>query len=89
MAPLNVLRLRLWVHESAYRHGFTDEDILHGWDNAMAFHDIDIEHEPTKSLCIGPDRAGNLLEVLFLQGDDADLIIHVMPLRPAFHGYLI
>lgn len=88
MARLNVLRLSLWVHESAYRHGFTDEEILHGWDNAMGFYDIDIEHEPTKSLCIGPDRAGNLLEILYLQADEADLVIHAMPLRPIFRAYL-
>ena len=88
MAPLNVLRLRLWVHESAYRHGLTDDEILQAWDNAMSFDDIDSGHEPTKSLCIGPDRAGNLLEILYLQADDADLIIHAMPLRPVFRAYL-
>ena len=78
----------MWIHESAYRHGLTDEEIRHAWDNAMGFYDIDIEHEPIKSLCIGPDRAGNLLEVLYLQADDTDLIIHAMPLRPAFRAYL-
>lgn len=78
----------MWIHESAYRHGLTDDEIRHAWDNAMGFFDIDIEHEPIKSLCIGPDRAGNLLEVLYLQADDADLIIHAMPLRPAFRAYL-
>ena len=54
----------------------------------MGFYDIDIEHEPTKSLCIGPDRAGNLLEVMYLQADEADLVIHAMPLRPVFRAYL-
>lgn len=78
----------MWIHESAYRHGLTDDEIRHAWDNAMGFYDIDIEHEPIKSLCIGPDRAGNLLEVLYLQADDADLIIHAMPLRTAFRAYL-
>ena len=79
-----MLRLRVRIHKSAYRHGLTDEEILHGWDNAMGFYDIDIEPEPTKSLCIGPDRAGNLLEILYLQADKADLVIHAMPLRPIF-----
>ena len=78
----------MWIHESAHGHGLTDDEIRHAWDNAMGFYDIDIEHEPIKSLCIGPDRAGNLLEVLYLQADDADLIIHAMPLRRAFRAYL-
>ena len=54
------------IFESAYRHGLADEDIWHAWQHALGFYDIDIGHEPTKSLCIGPDRAGNLLELLSL-----------------------
>ncbi len=76
------------IHRSAYRHGITDDEIDHAWRNALAFYDIDTEHEPTKSLCIGPDTAGNLLELLFLQLADDDLIIHAMPLRPVFRTYL-
>ncbi|MDE0579329.1 MAG: hypothetical protein OXI29_05570 [bacterium] len=76
------------IFESAYRHGFTDEDIQHAWANALGYFDIDIEHEPPKSLCIGPSIAGNLLEILYLQFADEDLVIHAMPLRPVFRAYL-
>ncbi len=76
------------IHPSASRHGLTDDDIQHAWDYALAFYDIDTNHEPTKSLCIGPDTAGNLLELLFLQLPDDELIIHAMPLRPVFRTYL-
>ena len=76
------------VFKSAYRHGLADEDIRHAWTNAIAFLDIDREHEPTKSLCIGPDTAGNLLEVLYLQTPDDDVVIHAMPLRTAFRALL-
>ncbi len=76
------------VSESAYRHGLTIDEIRHAWANAVAFFDIDHEHEPTKSLCIGPDTAGNLLEVLYLQLPDGDLVIHAMPLRSAFRALL-
>ena len=41
-----------------------------------------------RSLCIGPDPAGNLLEILYLELDDTELIIHAMPLRPVFRAYL-
>ena len=76
------------IFESAYRHGQTDDEIRHAWANAIAFFDIDREHEPTKSLCIGPDTAGNLLEVLYLQLPDGELVIHAMPLRAEFRVLL-
>ena len=76
------------IHSSAYRHGLTGDDIQHAWNNSIAFYDIDTDHEPTKSLCIGPDTAGNLLELLFIQLTDDELIIHAIPLRPVFRTYL-
>ena len=86
---LNVLRLgRLRILESAYRHGLTGNEIRHAWTNAVGFFDIDLKHEPIKSLCIGPDGAGNLLEILYLQLEGEDLVIHAMPLRPAFGALL-
>lgn len=54
----------------------------------MGFYDIDNEHEPTKSLCIGADRAGKLLELLCIQTAEQDIIIHAMPLRSVFRAYL-
>ena len=84
-----MLRLReIRISESAYRHGLTGDEIRHAWANAVAFFDIDREHEPIKSLCIGPDTAGNLLEVLYLQLPDVELVIHAMPLRAAFRVLL-
>ncbi len=76
------------IFESAYRHGLTDDEILHAWNNALGFYDINTDHEPTKSLCIGPDLSGSLLEILHLQFTDHDVIIHAIPLRPVFRTYL-
>lgn len=76
------------IHSSAHRHGLDDEAIEHAWEHALGFYDIDPDDDPPKSLCIGPDTAGNLLEILYLQLDDDDLIIHAMPLRPVFRTYL-
>ena len=39
-------------------------------------------------LAIGPDPTGNLLEVIWLQLDEVDLVIHAMPLRPTFFDLL-
>lgn len=36
-------------------------------------------------MAIGPDQAGNLLEVIWLElADDVQLVIHAMALRPTF-----
>jgi len=77
------------IHASAFKHGQTNDDIEHAWTNALGFFDIYPESEPVKSLCIGADLAGNLLELLYLQLDEVDLIIHAMPLRTVFAQYLL
>jgi len=67
----------------------TDSDIYHAWENSIGFYDIDTDTKPVKSLCIGPDKSGNLIEILFLQlEEENNLIIHAMPLRPIFETYL-
>jgi hypothetical protein len=76
------------IHSSANRHGLDDEAITHAWSNALGFYDIEPDGDPPKSLCIGPDSAGNLLELLYLQLEEDDLVIHAMPLRPVFRTHL-
>jgi hypothetical protein len=40
-------------------------------------------------LAIGPDHAGNLLEIIWLElADRAELVIHAMPPRPTFYDLL-
>ena len=77
------------IHSSARRHGVADDDILHATEHALVVVDLDPEGDPPKVLVVGPDRAGNLLEVIILElVDDRLLAIHAMPLRPAYHGLL-
>ena len=87
-SPLNVLRLS----GADIRVGLPARVDRRGHPACMAtrhgFYDIDSEHEPTKSLCIGPDRAGNLLELLYLQAAEQDVVIHAMPLRPVLRTCL-
>ena len=73
---------------SARRHGVPDSEIHHAWLHALGFFFLAIEQESIKGLCIGPDTAGNLLEVLYLEFEDGHVIIHAMPLRPKFLIYL-
>lgn len=76
------------IHNSALKHQIPKADIEHAWANAVSFFDIDPDNDPPKSLAIGPDRAGNLLELLYLQLEDDDLVIHTMPLRGVFARFL-
>ena len=61
---------------------------MHAVDNAVAIIDLDPDADPPKVLAIGADSAGNLLEVIWLQLDGVDLVIHAMRLRPTFFDLL-
>lgn len=71
------------VHPSARKHGVVDEDIRHAVDHALAIEDAG--EDPDRWLVIGPDRAGNLLEVVVLvPNEGAQLAIHAMRMRAKF-----
>lgn len=77
------------VHKSARQHDVSDDDIAHAADHALVVVDLDPDADPPKVLVVGPDRAGNLLEVIMLElADDRLLAIHAMPLRLAFYDLL-
>jgi hypothetical protein len=47
------------------------------------------EDGPRRELRLGPDRAGNLLEVVvLLLDDDTELLIHAMRMRPKYRDLL-
>ena len=49
----------------------------------------DVGEDPDRWLVIGPDRAGNLLEVVVLITEEGDeLIIHAMRLRAIYRKLL-
>lgn len=71
------------IHPSARRHGVDDDDILHAVANSLVIDDLG--EDPDRWLVIGPDRAGNLLEIVVLiAGTAAEIIIHAMPMRPKY-----
>ena len=77
------------IHKSAHRHGFTDEDVLHAVEHPVVVVDFDPGSNPPKVLVIGPDRAGNMLEVIILLfNDDRSLAVHAMTLRKKFYRLL-
>ncbi len=51
--------------------------------------DLDRDGDPPKVLVVGPDRAGNVLEVILLMlAEDELLAIHAMPLRRKYYPLL-
>ncbi len=72
--------MRAQIHSSARQHGVRDEDINHAQRQAVAW--IELADDPPRYLVVGPDRSGNLLEVVVILVDAGVLAIHAMPLRP-------
>ena len=75
------------VGDSARKHGVADADILHATDHALAIEDAG--EDPDRWLIIGPDRAGNLVEVVVIVTEDGiQLAIHAMAMRPQYRRLL-
>ena len=65
---------------SATRHGVTTDDALHAWAFAVDAYILSEE----MVMYIGPDRAGNLLEVGVVERHEELAIVHAMPARTKF-----
>ena len=73
------------IYESARKHGVADHDILHAIEHAL----VAGEHDDAKVLYLGPDRAGNLLEVItVMRVGDSEIAIHAMTMRTKYEPFL-
>jgi hypothetical protein len=90
LAPSFVLRYaELEIHETALKHGISNLDIHHVCANSSDIFELDQESYEIKILIIGPDSAGNLLEVIGLEiHDQSLLIIHAMKIRKSMVNLL-
>ena len=70
---------------SARRHGATDADIRHVVEHAMFVG----ERKDSQMLDLGPDMAGNLLEVVAAVRDDGSgVVIHAMKMRKRYRALM-
>lgn len=78
------------IHRAARKHGIADDDIRHAVEQALAGYALEQgDGEPRRTLLLGPDRAGNLPEIVVLELDDGDRIaIHAMRMRPNYADLL-
>jgi len=78
------------LHPSARKHGVPDQDIRHAATHFLIAYPLtDSDSGPQRELRLGPDRAGNLLEIVILLLDDGrTLVIHAMRMRPKYRDLL-
>jgi hypothetical protein len=71
---------------SASRHGVEPEDMQHAVVNALLVEEIG--EDPTRWLVLGPDHAGNLLELVVLDRPQGPAVIHAMTMRTKYRRLL-
>ena len=78
------------IHRAARKHGVADEVIRHAAEHALAGYALEqYDDEPRRTLLLGPDHAGNLLELVVLELDDGRRpAIHAMRMRPGYSDLL-
>lgn len=63
--------------------------MLHALAYARVLNRLEPDEGLARTLLIGPDRAGNVLELVILHRDSTDdVLIHTMRPRPRYHDLL-
>jgi hypothetical protein len=70
------------VLRSDFRHGVKDQDIQHAMRAALLVEEID--DDPARYLVLGPDRAGNMLELVVLDRPEGPAVMHAMSMRAKY-----
>jgi hypothetical protein len=77
------------IHRAARKHGVDDADIAHAVTLRLYEGEVESDEPPIRILYLGPDRAGNLLEIVCIERDDgSELAIHAMRMRPQYQKLL-
>lgn len=67
------------IPSSARKHGVSDADMLHAYRNPIRVFDLD-----DLVMLIGPDQAGQFLEIGGAEAEGIEFIVHAMHARPRF-----
>ena len=90
-APNFVLRYEhdVEIDPPARKHGVSDEDIRFAYEHYLYVASLDSEDTLVRVLYLGPDRAGNLLELVAMELDEGgDLVIHAMKMSSRYRELL-
>jgi hypothetical protein len=74
------------ILHSAFRHDIQAEDMQHVLNNASAIEEV--ADDPIRYLVLGPDRSGNLLELVVMDRPQGPAIIHAMPMTEQYRRLL-
>lgn len=74
----------LWIAPAARKHRVSDDDMRHAFAHSLHVSELD----DSRALVIGPDRAGNPLELVALTTEDVPVVIHAMALRARYRPLL-
>ena len=75
------------VLKSAFRHGIASKDIQHALRHAVVVEEV--AEDPIRYLVLGPDRAGQFVELVVLDRPNGPAVIHAMPMRPKYQRLLL
>lgn len=68
------------VAQSALKHGVDRDDILHAYRNPVRIWDLGDGF----TMMLGPTRAALILEVGYVEGETAIVVVHAMPAREKY-----
>lgn len=68
------------IAQSALKHGLTEDEILHAYRNPLRAWDLGDGF----TMLIGANRAAIILEIGWVQGSTAVVIVHAMRARDKF-----
>ena len=74
------------VLPSARRHGIDEADIDHVIRNAIIVEEV--ADDPVRYLVLGPDRSGNLLELIVMDRPQGPAVIHAMAMSAKYRRLL-
>ena len=74
------------ILRSALRHGVAEGDIEHALRNAVVVDEV--ADDPIRFLVLGPDGAGNLMELIVLDRPQGPAVIHAMAMSARYRRLL-
>lgn len=81
--------VRYWcvdVLGSAHRHGIDPSDVDHALRHALVVEEVG--EDPLRYLVLGPDAAGNMLEVVVMDRPQGPAVIHAMRMQAKYKRLL-
>ena len=81
--------VRYWrvdILGSANRHGIDPSDVEHALRHALVVEEV--REDPLRYLVLGPDAAGNMLELVVMDRPQGPAVIHAMRMQAKYERLL-